>query len=146
MNKILFKITACAIGLLFANSYGQNLENHRWKNRVLIVKTSHTNSKKYVTQLKEFQNFNDELKERKLIIYNINNDEYSSINYSTNTHNTGIVSKEVHSNILTESKNFEVILIGLDGNIKLQKNETIAAERLFSIIDAMQMRKYELKN
>jgi len=146
MNKVLLKIIVFTIGLLSIECYSQNLENHKWNNRVLIVKTSNIKSEIYLTQLKEFQNSNDQLKERKLIIYKIKNDEFSSINYITNKTIYGKVSKKINEKILNENQNFELVLIGLDGNIKFKRNEILTKEDLFSIIDSMPMRNYELKN
>jgi len=146
MNKVFLKIIVFTIGLLSVESYSQNLESHKWINRVLIVKTTNIKSEKYVNQLKVFQNFNDQLKERKLIIYKITNDEFSSINYITNKTIYGKVSKKINEKILNENQNFELVLIGLDGNIKLKRNEILTTEDLFSVIDSMPMRKYERKN
>jgi hypothetical protein len=145
MKKVLLKIFLFTLGFLSIESYSQNLENHKWNNRVLIVKTKNINSEIYLNQLKEFQNSKDQLKERKLIIYKINNDEFSSINYITNKTIYGKVSKKISKKILNENQNFELVLIGLDGNIKLKRNEILTKEALFSIIDAMPMRKYNLK-
>ncbi|NNK75467.1 MAG: DUF4174 domain-containing protein, partial [Maribacter sp.] len=80
------------------------------------------------------------------IIYKITNDEFSSINYITNKTIYGKVSKEINEKILNENQNFELVLIGLDGIIKLKRNEILTTDDLFSIIDSMPMRKYKLKN
>jgi hypothetical protein len=127
-------------------SFGQHLENYQWKNRILIIKTTDELSEKYVNQLVEFQNYNEQLKERKFIVYHIHKDEFSATNYISNKNSSGKISEKVKNKLLDEMENFEVILIGLDGNIKLQKNEIITKEILFALIDSMSMRKYELKN
>ena len=46
--------------------------------------------------------------------------------------------------ILNDKEDFEVILIGLDGGIKLQQTEVLKKEALFNIVDAMPMRRNEL--
>lgn len=40
---------------------------------------------------------------------------------------------------------FEVVLIGLDGGIKLRQNEILQTEKLFSLIDSMPMRRAEMR-
>jgi hypothetical protein len=40
---------------------------------------------------------------------------------------------------------FEVILLGLDGGIKLQQNELLNLEKLYATIDVMPMRRRELE-
>ena len=61
----------------------------------------------------------------------------------TNTRESGIISTEEKNQLFHMNTHFEVILIGLDGYIKLQQNEVISAKNLFAIIDAMPMRKYK---
>lgn len=48
--------------------------------------------------------------------------------------------------IFSAKNEFEVILIGLDGSIKLRQMEVLSKEDLIAIIDAMPMRKSEIKN
>ena len=146
MNKVNVLLLILMVVFLSCKSFGQNLDNYQWKNRILIIKTTDELSKKYVNQLVEFQNYNEQLKERKFIVYQIHKDEFWAIDYRTNKISSGKISKKVQNNLLDEKKNFEVILIGLDGNIKLQKSEIITKNTLFALIDSMPMRKYEMKN
>ena len=114
MNKVNVLLLILMVVFLSCKSFGQNLENYQWENRVLIVKTSNIKSEKYINQLVEFQNYNEQLKERKFIVYNIHKDEFSAIDYRTNKISSGKISEEVKNKLLDEKKNFEVILIGLD--------------------------------
>ncbi|MDP5094209.1 MAG: DUF4174 domain-containing protein, partial [Polaribacter sp.] len=41
---------------------------------------------------------------------------------------------------------FKVMLIGLDGGIKLAQSTVLSKEKLFAIIDGMPMRKREIRN
>ena len=41
---------------------------------------------------------------------------------------------------------FEVVLIGLDGGIKLRQTKLVSLDKLFTLIDGMPMRRNELKN
>ena len=41
---------------------------------------------------------------------------------------------------------FEIILIGLDGGIKLRQNELLSTRKLFELIDGMPMRQAEIRN
>lgn len=40
---------------------------------------------------------------------------------------------------------FEVILLGLDGGVKLRQNELLQLEKLYGTIDVMPMRRQEIK-
>jgi len=129
------------------NAYGQNLEKHKWKNRILIIKTLDNKSKKYKEQLKEFRNSIEELIDRKLILYKIDGNDFTLTNFKNNELNTfGEVSGSLPERILKESENFEIVLIGLDGQIKLQRTEILRKEDLFKTIDSMPIRKNEIKN
>ena len=129
------------------NTYGQDLEKHKWTNRVLIVKTVDAESNKYQEQIKEFTNSPEELIDRKLILYKIVNNDFTLTNYKNSALNSsGKISGKLAENILDAKENFEVILIGLDGGIKIQQTKILTKEHLFNTIDAMPMRQNEMKN
>ena len=132
--------------LFIGHAHGQILENHQWKNRVLIIKTMDASTKTYVRQHQEFQDTAEQMKERKLIIYNIVKNEYTLTDYQNATLNrSGTISKQV-SNRLDGNETFEILLIGLDGQIKLRQHKLLPKADLFAIIDAMPMRKSEIRN
>lgn len=129
------------------NTYGQDLEKHKWTNRVLIVKTVDAESNKYQEQIKEFTNSPEELIDRKLILYKIVNNDFTLTNYKNSAFNSsGKISGKLAKNILDAKEIFEVILIGLDGGIKIQQTKILTKEHLFNTIDAMPMRQNEMKN
>ena len=129
----------------FVNLNAQNLEKHTWKNRILVVKTSDSASAIYQEQIKEFSSSTDELKERKFVLYKIISDHFELINFTNNELNDSgkIAGKPIGMN-LNDKENFEVILIGLDGGIKLEQTAILRKEALFNIVDAMPMRRNEL--
>ncbi|MCO4820646.1 MAG: DUF4174 domain-containing protein [Flavobacteriaceae bacterium] len=146
-RSIIYKILFVIVGFLCTKSNGQNLNDHKWTNRVLIVKTSNNDFDKFNEQLNEFKNINKALKERKIVLYKVIQDEFSSINFINNgLTNSGKVSEIKMQNILNKNRDFEVILIGLDGGIKLKQSEVLFKEDLFRIIDSMPMRENEIKN
>lgn len=128
-------------------SYGQELENFKWKNRILIVKTLDSDSEIFNDQLTEFRDSNDEFEERKLVLLTMNQNDFELINFTrVESGNSGQVSDSISDNILNQSNDFEVILIGLDGGIKLRRSTILLKKDLFSIIDAMPMRRNEMRN
>lgn len=52
---------------------------------------------------------------------------------------------ESFQNLLSEDSDFEAILMGLDGSIKLRRNRAIEIDELFDLIDSMPMRKQEIQ-
>jgi len=131
--------------LSFVNLNAQNLEKHTWKNRILVVKTSDSSSEIYQEQIKEFRNASDELKVRKFVLYKITGDHFELIDFANRESvDSGKIAGKPIGMILNEKENFEVILIGLDGGIKLRQTEVLRKEDLFNIVDAMPMRRNEL--
>lgn len=139
-------ILALAGILIFTNVIGQNLNEHKWKHRILIIQASEEFSDKYQDQLKEFNNLHNELKERKLVIYTIIGDKYKVTNYhNKKSNNSWEVANEFFGDLLDKNYAFRVILIGLDGGIKLEKTTVLTRKALFNIIDSMPMRMNELR-
>lgn len=55
------------------------------------------------------------------------------------------LSNELYSEYKTRNNSFEVLLIGLDGGVKLRQAEVLSNEKLFGRIDQMPMRRRELQ-
>jgi hypothetical protein len=121
-------------------SFAQDLEQHEWKDRVLIVTSNTTQFIDW--QIDLFRKNQKGLKERKLIVYKVTPTQYAK----------GIDSKDwiddtnFYSKIKRTQKDFEVILIGLDGGVKLRETHLVPLQKLFPLIDGMPMRRQELKN
>jgi len=132
--------------LIFTNVIGQDLKSHRWKDRVLLIQTSSELSDKYQKQLREFNDWGNELKERKLVIYTIVGDTYNVTNYQNKKSNKSWKSTdELFDDLIDKNDDFRVILLGLDGGIKLEKSTVLKRKELFNIIDSMPMRMNELR-
>ena len=96
-------------------------------------------------QIKEFDNAADELKVRKFVLYKITGDDFELIDFANGELNdSGKIARKSIGKILYDKEKFEVILIGLDGGIKLRQAEFLTKEALFNIVDAMPMRRNEL--
>ena len=54
--------------------------------------------------------------------------------------------EDKHKNITDDSDGYEVVLIGLDGGIKLKKQDVLTTKELYNVIDRMPMRLDELKH
>lgn len=130
----------------FENMNGQNLQKHQWENRILIVKTSNINSNKYVEQLKEFENAATGMRDRKFVLYKIFGDQYKMTDFLNSKLNiSGTVASQYFGKIFQDKEDFEIILIGLDGGVKLQQTEILTKQELYDTVDSMQMRSSEIK-
>ena len=121
-------------------SFGQNLKKHRWNQRVLIVTAKNISLLK--EQMDSLTKDIQGLQERKLAIYQVTPNGYAKGTRMTNWTKT----KDFYQKITKRKKNFEVILIGLDGGVKLRQTELLTLEKLFTFIDGMPMRRAEIKN
>lgn len=135
---ILFCITSLSMSL-----NGQNLKQHQWNQRVILIITNATENDNYKQQLEEFDVDSEAFKERKLITYTILPEHYQLHDKSTND---WIKSSELYKAYNPKKLAFKVILIGLDGSEKLEQSEVLTTQKLFSTIDAMPMRRSELRN
>ena len=139
-NSLILLSFLCCLKL-----HAQDLKTHQWENRILIVKTNDASSTKFQTQLKEFRQAAKEMIERKFVMYAIMEDEYTYINYKSLTlNNVGKTSGKL-AKTLNKKEEFEVILIGLDGGIKLRETEVMIRTVLFNKVDSMPMRRSELR-
>lgn len=139
-----FKAILFVLFFLNMNSiYAQNIGSYKWKNRLLLVLTDDTDNAIYKKQIKEFRINKNGLEERKLIVYNIKKDNYKiglteNIDWQNST--------KLYKAYKKTNTTFEILLIGLDGDMKLRKNTFLNCKDLFSIIDVMPMRKSEINN
>ena len=127
---------------LNASLSAQDLSEHRWKDRLLLVYTSDRDSEMFRKQLDAWMNDREGLEERKLELYSVtpslvrrgwSNGKWEERDDSLDT-------------FLSEKGDFEVVLLGLDGNVKLRQEKLLDSEKLYRTIDAMPMRQNELRN
>ncbi len=123
-------------------SFGQDLSTHRWENRLLIILSTSKDNPKYKQQILEFEGSPMKMKERKLLVYQVTPKAYRK---GLDEHTGWSEGDALFKKYKTENSDFEVILIGLDGGIKLRETTLITAEKLFALIDSMPMRSSELR-
>ena len=126
--------------LIFLNLDSLKSINHlselKWKNRVLVVVT---NEKEEIKDL--ITNHNNELNEREFVVIQLD-DEKAFIDYTK-------MSKRFSQSILKKVKNIPqeayFVLIGKDGKIKNVFSKDTGVNEIFSEVDKMPMRIYEMK-
>jgi hypothetical protein len=87
-----------------------------------------------------------EMGERKLVLYEIIGDKYRKTDFQKM--DSAFVWQTAESwprELVDHSSPFHVMLIGLDGGIKLKKSEILTKTQLFGLIDSMPMRRQEIK-
>ena len=119
----------------------QDLSKHRWENRLILIITDDENNSTFQSQVAEFRKDLTGLNERKIIIYQVMPGEYKIGLNGANK----IKSDRLYKDYKKSDSGFEVVLLGLDGGIKLQQDELLPLEKLYAIIDAMPMRRREIE-
>lgn len=121
--------------------HAQSLDPHRWENRLLLLLTDDTDAMPYRTQLAALRQVPEELAERQLVIYHLTPEAYA----------TGLPAVEwqtqasLYNRYRSKDAPFAVILIGLDGSVKLRRESVLSMKELFATIDAMPMRQAEIR-
>lgn len=124
----------------FSALYAQNLSQHLWKNRVILIVSEDNTA--FERQILAFKANEKGMNERSLIVYHLKSYEYEQVMPKGNVQkSTNLFEKYKQANV-----SFEFILIGLDGGIKLRQRDFLSCEKLFAIIDSMPMRSADIKN
>lgn len=119
----------------------QDLKEHQWDNRLVLLLVEDTLDENYQQQIENFERESKGLEDRKLIIYQVQKNQYKAGLEKEDWKSSDHLWKKYKK---TEAP-FEFILIGLDGGVKLRKTDYFSTEELYKIIDVMPMRMQELR-
>ncbi len=121
-----------------------SLDTYRWENRLILIVAENPEEGKMVEQLKLFQNEQEALSDRKLLIFKIHAGGCTVYNSSMkpiqNTEN-----KDLFEEFGSNSAPFQILLIGLDGGINTKRNRVTDPAVFFAEIDTMPLRRNELR-
>jgi predicted transcriptional regulator len=119
-----------------------SIEDYRWKNRVLIIKSSATTEEIYQKQNLLLTENENSVNERDLIILSVFAHKSPRLNGEN-------VELESENAILERYKltdtDFAVILIGKDGGEKYRSDSIVMPDEIFKVIDRMPMRRREMR-
>lgn len=127
------------------NMTAQDLSKHQWQNRILIVQFDKVKQEKYVEQMRDLKTNQEGLTERKLIVYQVYDGMYR-IGFDEKVEWKKAATSFLQKIDAKTNAEFTVLLIGLDGGIKVRQSKPLLMKELFGIIDAMPMRARELRN
>jgi len=127
---------------LFCSSriYSQDLTSYQWKNRIILLKDANLDSDWLQAQLKRLRSNAEELLEREVVLFLINEKEvYDGMATKTELQADSIIAQYGLSNFKG------LVLIGKDGGIKLQKEFIVHTSEIIELIDSMPMRAREME-
>lgn len=125
----------------YAQGQDLDLRDFRWENRILLFISEDSNNTKYQKQLFEFIEKEDGMSERKLLIVEVQKNRYRLHGELLEWNESSSLYKEYAN----DHNDFQVLLIGLDGGIKLRQKEMVTAKEIFDKIDSMPMRMSEIR-
>ncbi|KQP09560.1 hypothetical protein ASF26_04600 [Methylobacterium sp. Leaf93] len=105
------------------------LAAHRWTSRVLVIVAPESGDPRIEAQRREARAWRADYAERDLVL--------------VEAIGTGTEARRIRNRFGIGERDFRVVLVGKDGDAKLVQAAPIPADRLFSTIDAMPMRRDE---
>ena len=129
---------------LFMNTaQSQDLSEHHWENRLILLLTENLTDENFTNQLKELETGLKDLEERNVIVYQVFQHKMK-LGLAKDTEWT--TATNLYKKYDEKNSPFEFYLIGLDGEIKLQDYNCISIDKILDLIDSMLMRKNEIRS
>lgn len=129
-------------GLNASNAIDTDLEDYRWKNRLVLIFATGPDSDSYLQQIEKMNSDKGGLQERDVLVFSL-------FQQGTSYLNDKAISQESAERIIARynsgQKEFRFILIGKDGGVKLDKEMIVSTGDLFGNIDSMPMRRQEMR-
>ncbi len=125
----LFAMSDCA---------AQSLTDYRWQNRLVLILAASEDSPFLQDQLNALSGDDPGLQDRKLIVLQLTPTTSRRGLDETKWQPADAALYQTH-----HRSGEEVLLIGLDGGVKLRQREILTREKLYAAIDAMPMRRAE---
>lgn len=136
-------ILCLVLTLLNMNSLSaQDFSDYTWKNRLILIYPDQEESKRYQEQINELSIDVKALEERKLKVFEVKKGSICEILPQRKS------PQKLENQSLafaTNNQRFRVVLIGLDGGVKLRRSTIVGRDYLFALIDGMPMRRAEIR-
>ena len=116
-------------------------ENYLWKNRLILLFASDKDNPMLQQQHTQLQADADGLTDRDLLIFRVLPGQV----IGQDTIWDAASAQKLRDKYDVKKSEFCVILIGKDGSEKLRKDELLARKELYAVIDAMPMRRREMR-
>lgn len=128
--------------LIITPSNAQSLSAHQWKDRLVVIYSKDYSNRTFQNQVQELQKDQEGILDRKIIVYQ---SVQQKVKQGLDGSGSWSLSAPEYQKLIHSSASFEVLLIGLDGSVKLRKSELMTTQQLFEAIDQMPMRLAEMR-
>jgi hypothetical protein len=119
-----------------------DLRAYQWKKRLILIFAPSTKSESYKAQAEMLRGHTEGMLDRDLIVAEVFEAESSRCGEAVLSSDSVLGLREKFS---VGPGQFQVLLIGKDGTVKLRSSRPVSILELFSLIDAMPMRQEEMR-
>lgn len=141
MMVVLTVVLACSI---FGSQkvLSMDLNQFQWKNRLLFIFAPQEGDEVFQALQNEILTQPDEISERDLVVFNIFE---TGPSYMDTTRMDPQTAAAIRTKFAAPPGQFTCILVGKDGGIKFRQDSQVKLEQIFDLIDAMPMRREEMR-
>jgi hypothetical protein len=125
-----------------AAAQNYDLSQYLWKNRLLLLFAPHRSHPLFDSLHRSVATRKAEVSDRDLVVFEIFDSDPSRVNNAPIGSETARLLREKFS---VDREEFNVILIGKDGGVKLNRNDQTNLNEIFALIDSMPMRREEMR-
>jgi hypothetical protein len=138
---LLTAVLACA---LFGgrDALSMDLNQFQWKNRLLFIFAPQEGDEVFQALQSEILTLPDGISERDLVVFKILE---TGPSYMETTRIDPQAAAAIRTKFAAPLGQFTCILVGKDGGVKLKRHAPVKLEEIFGLIDAMPMRREEMR-
>ena len=120
--------------------HGQEFSEHLWQNRLLVMVAEDPTF--FEEQLSALASCTNDFSERRVLIYQVLPDSFRILTPDNLNWNR---SGSLYHQLNHSQRGVNIILIGLDGKVKLKKHYPVSCTEIIHLIDQMPMRRSEIE-
>jgi hypothetical protein len=140
---LLFLIGGVMVATGFSQRTGTiDLEEYKWKNRLLVVFSPSEDYARYRDLRKQLQDQESAIVDRDLLVFHILERGESWLGDISIDRQSAALLRDRFS---AKPGQYTVVLIGKDGGEKLRRGDEVNIAEIFSLIDSMPMRQREMR-
>lgn len=120
----------------------QDLTDYRWQNRLVLILAEGSSNPLFQNQVQAFQAAEEDLRDLRIVVFQALPKGYAR---GTQSAPNWMSSDDLYQSYKSRDRSFEVLLLGLDGGIKLRRHQVVTIDELYDLINTMPMRRAELR-
>jgi hypothetical protein len=125
-----------------SGAWSMDIDEFLWKNRLLFIFSEKISDAPVKRLLGEISNQTVGILDRDLVVFKIFE---TGSSFMDSTQMEYEMVEEIRRRFNVSPGILTLILVGKDGTVKLRRNAPIDIEDIFAVIDAMPMRRYEIR-